>query len=91
MTKLNIPRHIGFIMDGNRRFAKRLMLKPWMGHEWGRKKVEKVLDFCFKQGIKEVSFWALSLENFKRPKEEFDFLMQQFREAFENLKSDETK
>ena len=34
------PQHIAVILDGNRRFAKRLMLKPWMGHEWGKKKVE---------------------------------------------------
>ncbi len=88
LAENNLPRHIGFIMDGNRRFAKRLMLKPWKGHEWGRQKVERVIDWCFNLGIKEVSFWALSLENFNRPKQEFDFLMQQFREAFEALKTD---
>ena len=41
-----VPKHIGIILDGNRRFAKRLMLKPWKGHEWGYKKVEKLLDWC---------------------------------------------
>ena len=41
----NAPKHIGIIMDGNRRLAKKLMLKPWMGHEWGAKKVEEVLDW----------------------------------------------
>lgn len=89
MVFQNFPKHIGFILDGNRRFAKRLMLKPWKGHEWGRQKVEKVIDWCFNLGIKEVSFWVLSLENFNRPKEEFDFLMEQFRDAFEKLKTDE--
>ena len=38
----SVPKHIGIIMDGNRRFAKRLMLKPWKGHEWGKEKVIKV-------------------------------------------------
>ena len=37
------PRHVAIILDGNRRFAKRLMLEPWKGHEYGRKKVEDLL------------------------------------------------
>ncbi len=39
----NIPKHVGIIVDGNRRFAKRFMMKPWKGHEWGAKKFEKLL------------------------------------------------
>jgi len=39
-----VPKHIGIIMDGNRRFSKKLMLKPWNGHEWGAKKVEKLFN-----------------------------------------------
>ena len=43
MIKMNeVPKHIGIILDGNRRFAKKLMLKPWKGHEWGMEKVKKV-------------------------------------------------
>ena len=38
------PRHIAIVLDGNRRFAKRLMLEPWKGHEWGADKVEKLLE-----------------------------------------------
>ena len=39
-----VPRHLAIIIDGSRRFAKRLMLKPYKGHEWGAKKVEKLFE-----------------------------------------------
>ena len=82
------PEHVAIILDGNRRFAKRLMVKPWMGHEWGKKKVEKLLDWCAELGIKELTLYAFSIENFNRPKEEFNYIMKLFREACEQLKSD---
>ena len=80
-----VPRHIAIIMDGNRRFAKKLMLKPWMGHEWGEKKVEQVLDWCHELGVHELTLYALSLQNMGRPKEELDYLMNVFRKAFDRL------
>ena len=82
------PEHIAIILDGNRRFAKRLMLKPWMGHEWGKEKVEKLLDWCVELGIKELTLYAFSVENFNRPKEEFNYIMKLFREACQQLKTD---
>jgi len=84
-----VPKHIGIIMDGNRRFAKRLMLKPWMGHEWGAKKVEKLFSWCKELGIREVTLYAFSIENFNRPRDEFDFLMNVFRKEFKRLLADE--
>lgn len=84
-----MPRHIGIIMDGNRRFAKRLMLKPWMGHEWGAKKVESLFKWCKEIGIKEVTLYTFSVENFNRPKDEFNFLMDIFRKEFDRLLNDE--
>lgn len=87
MPDNNNPQHIAVILDGNRRFAKRLMLKPWMGHEWGRKKVEKLLDWCAELGISELTLYAFSVENFGRPKEEFDFILKLFKEAFVDLKT----
>lgn len=84
-----VPRHVGFILDGNRRFAKRLMLKPWKGHEWGAKKVEQVLEWCKEKGIEEVTLYALSIENFSRPQEEFDTLMDIFRKECDALLNDE--
>jgi len=64
----NIPKHVGIIVDGNRRFAKRLMKEPWKGHEYGAKKVEAILEWCREIGIKELTLFAFSIENFNRPK-----------------------
>ncbi len=87
-SKNKIPEHIGLIVDGNRRFAKRLMLKPWMAHEWGARKVEELLDWCKEFSIKELTIYAFSIENFDRPKEEFNFLMNIFRKEFSALLTD---
>ncbi len=77
-------------MDGNRRFAKRLMLKPWMGHEWGAEKLRKVLEWCRNAGVEEVTLYAFSIQNFDRPKKEFDYLMKLFiREAKALLSNEE--
>ena len=64
--------HIGIILDGNRRFAKRLMKKPWEGHDYGAEKVEKLFDWCKELNIKELTLYCLSIENFNRPKKELD-------------------
>lgn len=88
--KTAVPRHIGIILDGNRRFAKRLMMKPWQGHEWGAKKVEQLLEWCREYGVRELTLYAFSIENFhSRPKKEFDYLMDLFCKEFERLKTDE--
>ena len=87
-SKGTVPRHVGIIIDGNRRFAKRLMLKPWKGHEWGAKKFEKLLDWFRELDIKELTIYMLSLENFNRPKREFDYLMNLFRKEFDKYKND---
>ena len=84
-----VPRHVAIILDGNRRFAKRLMLKPFMGHEWGAKKVERLFDWCKELGVKELTLYSFSIENFNRPKEEFNFLMDIFKKEFNRLKDDE--
>ena len=74
---MKIPHHISIIPDGNRRCARRLMKRPWKGHEWGVEKVEKVVDWCEELGIKALTFYALSLENLdKRPKRELNFLFR---------------
>lgn len=83
-----VPKKIAIILDGNRRFAKRLLLKPHKGHEWGAKKVEELLDWCKELGIKEVTLYAFSHQNFDRPKEEFNYLMNIFRKEFNKLLDD---
>lgn len=83
-----VPRHVAIIMDGNRRFARHLMLKPWMGHEWGAKKFQQVLDWCRELGVRELTVYAFSIQNFGRPKEEFDYMMNLFRKEYGAFKDD---
>jgi len=91
MEESKIPKHIGIIIDGNRRFAKRLMMKPWKGHEWGAKKFEQLLEWSKEYGIKELTLYTFSIENFDRPKEEFNFLMNLFLKETQKIKQDESK
>ena len=87
-SKNIVPKHVGIILDGNRRFAKKLMLKPWKGHEWGAGKVEKLFDWAKNFGIKELTLYAFSLENFNQPKEELDYLMSILKKEFKKLLTD---
>jgi tritrans,polycis-undecaprenyl-diphosphate synthase [geranylgeranyl-diphosphate specific] len=80
--------HIGIILDGNRRFAKKFMKQPWQGHEEGAKKVEELLDWCRELNVKQLTLYCFSLENFNRTKEEVDFLMKLFKKEFERLEKD---
>ena len=89
MSSTNHPKHVAIILDGNRRFAKKLMLEPWKGHDYGYKKVEQLIDWCIEQNIKELTLYAFSLQNFNRPKEEFNYLMDLFRESFKKFYVDE--
>lgn len=79
------PTHIGIILDGNRRLAKRLMMKPWKGHEWGVEKIKKLLIWAPELGIKELTLYTFSIENFNRPKEEFNYLMELITKSFNEL------
>ncbi|VVB77782.1 Tritrans,polycis-undecaprenyl-diphosphate synthase (GGDP specific) [uncultured archaeon] len=85
------PYHVAIILDGNRRFAKRLMLEPWKGHEYGAEKVEKLLDYLKELGIKQLTLYCLSTENLKRPKHELDYLLNVFRKEFDNLSKKENR
>ena len=64
------------------------MLEPWKGHELGAEKVEKLLDWCKELGIREITLYCFSLENFNRPKKEFNFLMKIFKKEFSKMKTD---
>ncbi len=72
------PSHVAFIMDGNRRYARALLKDPSVGHSQGASKLKEVLSWCRDAGIRTVTVYALSLQNFSRPKIEFDFLMRTF-------------
>lgn len=78
----NLPRHIGIIMDGNGRWATKRGLKRSLGHKKGAETLEKLLNYVFNLGIKYVSVYAFSTENFKRDKDEVDYLMNLFVKMF---------
>ncbi|MBD3318785.1 di-trans,poly-cis-decaprenylcistransferase [Candidatus Woesearchaeota archaeon] len=78
-------KHLGVILDGNRRFARRLMMQPWKGHEWGAKKVRQLMEWSQELGVKELTLFAFSMQNFNRPQKEFDYLMKVFSTEFDNL------
>jgi undecaprenyl diphosphate synthase len=69
------PAHIAFIMDGNRRWAKRRGMPGTYGHQKGAAVIDDVCRYLFKRGVRIVSFFAFSTENWARSKEEVDFLM----------------
>jgi tritrans,polycis-undecaprenyl-diphosphate synthase [geranylgeranyl-diphosphate specific] len=65
-----MPEHIAIIMDGNRRYARKMGLEPYQGHIFGSKKAEEVLEWCWELGIKMLTLYAFSTENFRRSEEE---------------------
>ena len=75
IDKENVPKHIAIIMDGNGRWAKKHLLKRTMGHKYGVKAVRKVVEACVKIGVKHLTLYAFSTENWNRPKFEVDALM----------------
>jgi undecaprenyl diphosphate synthase len=78
----SVPSHIGFIMDGNRRWARAHGLPSLEGHRRGYARMKEVGDWCLKRGIKNVTVFAFSTENWQRSKEEVDYLMQLIHRAF---------
>jgi undecaprenyl diphosphate synthase len=85
MDKMREVKHIGIILDGNRRFSKKIMEMPWKGHEYGAKKISKLLEWVSELGVKKLTLYAFSVQNFHRPKKEFDYLMKLFRKEFTSL------
>eukprot|EP01133_Synstelium_polycarpum_P013250 gene13250-15570_t len=82
-----IPKHIGVIMDGNRRFARRLNIETSQGHKLG---FTKMLDLCqwgLALGVEIISVYAFSIENFKRPKKEVEDLMELANAKFNDMLS----
>ncbi|CAH0397344.1 unnamed protein product [Chilo suppressalis] len=80
-----IPQHIAFIMDGNRRYAKKHHENTAAGHSKGFDKLSETLKWCLDLGIPEVTVYAFSIENFKRSEEEVNALMDLAREKFQRL------
>ena len=76
MSEIKIPNHIAMIMDGNGRWAKERGLNRTAGHEEGAKTVRKITQYCSDIGIKYLTLYAFSTENWERPKLEVEFLMK---------------
>ena len=87
----SIPRHVAVIMDGNRRFAKQSGVATIEGHTKGFDKLAETLQWCRELGVKEVTVYAFSIENFKRGEKEVDGLLNLAKEKFKVLISEEEK
>lgn len=90
MAKDNIPeilpRHIGIIMDGNGRWAKKRGLPRQYGHKQGASVFKKIVRHCKKLGIEYVTFFTFSTENWKRPKKEVDSIMNLLRDYLDDVR-----
>jgi len=95
IDKSNIPQHVAVIMDGNGRWAKKRGLKREKGHREGRKSVKKIVECCVELGIKNLTLYAFSTENWNRPKLEINFLMQllflSLKDELKNLNKNDIK
>lgn len=84
MMEYKVPNHVAIIMDGNGRWAQKRGLKRTEGHRKGAEALKKVSEYIYDKEIKVLSVFAFSTENWKRDKEEVDFLMNLFLKAFKD-------
>ena len=85
MDTKTIPNHIGIIMDGNRRWAKKRLLPTNMGHKEGADRLEDIAKYCSKIGVKYLTVFAFSTENWKRSEEEVTYLMKLLKDSIEDF------
>ncbi|KAF8979910.1 proteasome regulatory particle base subunit [Entomortierella lignicola] len=72
----SIPHHVGFIMDGNRRYGRKVHVGNGKGYYLGYETLEEILAVCMEMGVKVVTVYAFSIENFKRPPDQVETLME---------------
>lgn len=85
MEKINIPKHVGIIMDGNGRWAEARGKKRSYGHQHGSANVDRIVTSAFSMGIQTLTLYAFSSENWARPKEEVDELMKLLKSYFKKF------
>ena len=85
MNDVNIPKHIAIIMDGNRRWAKAHKLPVKVGHKKGAETIEKIVRYANKLGVKHVTAYAFSTENWKRSEEEVTALMSILKQYLDDF------
>ena len=83
-----MPNHIGIILDGNRRWAKKHGLSPWEGHREGAKTFEKFINWCLELNIPQISAYVLSTENLNRPKREVNEILRLLKEYLDKLENE---
>ena len=81
---MKIPHHVAIIMDGNGRWAEKRGLKRTKGHQKGAETLKKISEYIFDKKVKILSVFAFSTENWKRDKEEVDYLMDLFLKSFKD-------
>ena len=81
-----IPRHVAIIMDGNGRWAMNRGLPRFEGHRQGGKTVEKIAMYCVRLGIEYLTLYSFSMQNWKRPQEEVEFLMYLYSEYLKKIR-----
>ena len=84
-NKLKIPNHIAIILDGNRRYAIKKGVPKIKGHEYGARNVRKLFEWCREIGIRELTLYVFSTENFNRSKDEIDYLMFLLKSYFKRM------
>ena len=87
MEELKIPNHVAIIVDGNGRWAKNRNLPRMKGHDAGFKTSKKICKYALSRGVKVMSLYVFSTENFKRSKDEVDHLMDLFVLMFQKEKN----
>jgi len=80
-----IPQHVAFEMDGNRRYARSHRMETVEGHHRGFEALARIMEICYQAGVKTVTVYAFSIENFNRPKYEVEGLMQLAKVKLEQL------
>ncbi|MDE6797066.1 MAG: di-trans,poly-cis-decaprenylcistransferase [Ruminococcus sp.] len=82
-----LPQHVGFIMDGNGRWARKRGLPRSFGHREGAKNFKKIVRYCKDIGLKNISFYAFSTENWQRPTDEINTIMELFRDYIVDVRN----
>ncbi len=87
MENITVPQHVGIIMDGNGRWAKKRLLPRNMGHKQGAAVFKKTINWCRELGIRCATFYAFSTENWKRPADEVEGIMNLLRQYIKDIRA----
>jgi undecaprenyl diphosphate synthase len=90
-SDLQVPKHIAIIMDGNRRYGRQHFNDASRGHAEGAQRLSECVDWCIELGVKNLTVYAFSTENWKRSPEEVNFLMTLFKSHMEQILEESLK